>query len=72
MAHKEIEIDEALARRVMEQHRLESVDDAVDTALRRMDVSWPNVKPMTREEALAMEGIGWDGDLDEMRGRKSA
>jgi len=24
--------------------------------------------PMTREEALAMEGRGWDGDLDSMRG----
>lgn len=23
--------------------------------------------PMTKEEALAMEGVGWDGDLDEMR-----
>ena len=22
---------------------------------------------MTREEVLAMEGTGWDGDLDEMR-----
>lgn len=23
--------------------------------------------PMTREEMLAMQGTGWDGDLDEMR-----
>ena len=23
--------------------------------------------PMTKEEALAMQGVGWDGDLDEMR-----
>jgi hypothetical protein len=22
---------------------------------------------MTKEEALAMEGVGWAGDLDEMR-----
>ena len=22
---------------------------------------------MTKEEALAMQGVGWDGDLDEMR-----
>lgn len=25
------------------------------------------VVPMTKEEALAMQGVGWDGDLDEMR-----
>jgi hypothetical protein len=24
-------------------------------------------EPMTLEEALAMEGTGWDGDLAEMR-----
>ena len=25
------------------------------------------VVPMTKEEALAMRGVGWEGDLDEMR-----
>ena len=25
------------------------------------------IVPMTKEEALAMRGVGWDGDLDEMR-----
>jgi hypothetical protein len=25
---------------------------------------------MTREEALAMEGSGWEGDLDELRARE--
>ena len=25
------------------------------------------IVPMTREEALAMQGVGWEGDLDEMR-----
>ncbi len=24
---------------------------------------------MTKEQALAMEGSGWDGDLDEVRGK---
>jgi len=27
-----------------------------------------DVTPMTTEEALAMRGTGWEGDLDEMRG----
>ena len=25
------------------------------------------IVPMTKEEALAMQGVGWDGDLDELR-----
>ena len=25
------------------------------------------IVPMTKEEALAMQGVGWDGDLDEIR-----
>jgi Arc/MetJ family transcription regulator len=24
-------------------------------------------EPMSRDEALAMEGVGWSGDLDELR-----
>ena len=27
----------------------------------------PVDRPMTREEALAMRGSGWDGNLDQMR-----
>ena len=26
-----------------------------------------SILPMTKEEALAMRGFGWEGDLDEMR-----
>ena len=29
--------------------------------------STPSGEPMSREEALAMEGTGWSGDLDEFR-----
>jgi Arc/MetJ family transcription regulator len=35
---------------------------AVDLALRRLVG-----EPMSRDEALAMEGSGWSGDLDELR-----
>jgi Arc/MetJ family transcription regulator len=35
---------------------------AVELALRRLAG-----EPMSREEALAMEGTGWPGDLDELR-----
>jgi len=36
---------------------------AVELALRRLAG-----EPMSRVEALAMEGSGWSGDLDELRG----
>ncbi len=63
MSRTNIEIDDRLVGRVMERYRLPSKRAAVDFALRRLDV-----EPMTREEALAMRGTGWDGDLDELRG----
>jgi len=34
----------------------------VELALRRLAGD-----PMSRDEALAMEGAGWSGDLDELR-----
>jgi Arc/MetJ family transcription regulator len=62
MARTNIDLDDALVKRVMHDYHLPSKRAAVDFALRRLDL-----EPMTREEALAMQGTGWDGDLDEMR-----
>lgn len=63
MARTNVDIDDDLIGRVMRRHGLASKREAVDYALRRLDVT-----PMTREQALAMQGSGWDGDLDELRG----
>ena len=57
-----IEIDDDLVARAMRMYRLKSKREAVDLALRRLVA-----EPMTAEEARAMEGSGWTGDLDEMR-----
>ncbi len=57
-----IDIDDELIDRAMRVYRLHSKREAVDLALRRL-VS----EPMSDEEALAMEGSGWAGDLDEIR-----
>lgn len=57
-----IEIDEELAQRVMRRYGLGTKRAAVDLALRRLDVD-----PMDREEALAMRGSGWEGDLEALR-----
>ncbi len=59
MARTNIEIDEELVQRVMKRYGLPSKRAAVDFALRKTDVV-----PMTVEEALAMEGTGWSGDLE--------
>jgi Arc/MetJ family transcription regulator len=57
-----IDIDDELIDRAMRVYRLRSKREAVDLALRRL-VS----EPISDEEALAMEGSGWAGDLDEIR-----
>ena len=62
MSRTNIEIDERLVERAMRRYRLPTKRAAVDLALRRLVGD-----PMTLEEALAMEGTGWEGDLSELR-----
>ncbi len=57
-----IEIDDEVMRRVLETYGLRTKREAVDFALRRLLVD-----PMDTREALGMRGMGWAGDLDEMR-----
>ncbi|MDE0105361.1 MAG: hypothetical protein OXN89_23540 [Bryobacterales bacterium] len=47
---------------VRQRHKLRSWKAAVEEAVCRQAII-----PMTKEEALAMRGVGWGGDLDEMR-----
>jgi Arc/MetJ family transcription regulator len=63
MSRTNIDIDDDLIERVMQRYSLRTKREAVDFALRKLVR-----KPLTREEFLALEGIGWEGDLDEMRG----
>ena len=62
MSRTNIDIDDELVGWVMKKYRLSTKRDAVNFALRRL-----RSEPMTTEEALAMRGTGWEGDLDEMR-----
>jgi Arc/MetJ family transcription regulator len=62
MTRTNIEIDDRLIDRAIRLYRLRSKRDAVDLALRRLVG-----EPMSREEALGMEGVGWSGDLTEIR-----
>jgi Arc/MetJ family transcription regulator len=62
MARTNIDIDEGLLTEAMRRYGLHSKRAAVDLALRRLVG-----ESMTRDKALAMEGAGWEGDLDEIR-----
>jgi len=62
MSRTNIDIDDDLIQCVMTRYNLRTKREAVDYALRQVAP-----RRLTREEFLAFEGIGWDGDLDEMR-----
>ncbi len=65
MARTNIDIDEEACRRVMDRFNLTTMKDAVNLALRTLAI-----EPMTLEEARAMEGTGWEGDLTAMRAKR--
>jgi Arc/MetJ family transcription regulator len=62
MARTNIDIDNEVISKVMRRYGLSSKRAAVDLALRRLAG-----EPLSRDEALALEGSGWDADLDDVR-----
>ena len=62
MSRTNIDIDDVLVTTVMRRYGLRTKKEAVDLALRRLVGPVP-----TRDELMALEGSGWDGDLDELR-----
>jgi Arc/MetJ family transcription regulator len=67
MTRTNIDIDDELVARVMRRFGLPSKRAAVDMALRRL-----LGEPMTRDEILAMQGVGWSGDLEGLRRAETA
>jgi Arc/MetJ family transcription regulator len=61
-----IVIDGTLMDKVMRVYGFRSKREAVDYALRRL------VGSDDPRSILELEGIGWDGDLEEMRGDEIA
>jgi Arc/MetJ family transcription regulator len=62
MGRTNIDIDDELVAEAMRRYGLKTKKEAVDLALRRL------VGPRLSPEFLAgLEGIGWEGNLDEMR-----
>ena len=65
MTRTNIDIDDDLVAAAMRKYGLSSKREAVDLALRRLVGT-----PVTKEFLLSLEGMGWDGDLDQMRGAR--
>lgn len=62
MSRTNIDIDDELVEAAMLKYGLKTKKEAIDLALRRLVGP-----PPTREFLLDLEGIGWEGDLGEMR-----
>lgn len=62
MARTNIDIDDEACAEVMRRYQLRTKREAVNLSLKMVAGD-----PMTVEEALQMQGTGWEGDLDEMR-----
>jgi Arc/MetJ family transcription regulator len=62
MTRTNIDIDDGACRVVMERYHLATKREAVNFALRTLAA-----EPLDLDAALALEGSGWEGDLDEMR-----
>ena len=65
MSRVAIDIDDKACASVMRRFGLDSVEEAVNMALRMLSPT-----PMSLGEAQGMRGAGWVGDLDEMRAQR--
>lgn len=66
MSRTNVDVDDEACAEVMRRYRLRSKREAVNFALRTLAA-----EPFSVEEARRLRGTGWEGDLDEMRARRS-
>ena len=62
MARTNIDIDDRACAEVMRRYRLPTKRAAVNFALRTLAA-----EPLSVDEARALRGSGWEGDVDAMR-----
>lgn len=67
MARTNIDLDDELTAEVMRRFGVTTKKAAVDLALRRLLGT-----PLSREFLLGLEGVGWEGDLDQVRREQPA
>jgi Arc/MetJ family transcription regulator len=61
MGRTNVVVDDKLLKRAMELYGLRTKRETIDLALRRL------VGEYTPRDMLDLEGMGWEGNLDEMR-----
>ena len=66
MVRTNVNIDDAACAEVMRRYRLATKRDAINFALRTLAA-----EPASVDEARALRGIGWEGDLDAMRSHRT-
>jgi Arc/MetJ family transcription regulator len=66
MSRTNIDIDDDFCQQVMDRYHLTTKREAVNLALRRLAG-----EPLEVDEARALRGSGWDGDLEEMRASRA-
>lgn len=66
MARTNIDIDEDACREVMDRFQLATKREAVNLALRRLAG-----EALDLDDARALRGSGWEGDLDDMRASRA-
>lgn len=67
MGRTKIVIDEESCAEVMRRYHFRTKREAINFALRVVAS-----EPLNLEEARALRGSGWEGDLNDMRGTRDA
>ncbi len=66
MSRTSVDIDDRACAEVMRRYRLATKREAINLALRTLAA-----EPASVDEARALRGIGWEGNLDAMRSDRS-
>jgi Arc/MetJ family transcription regulator len=67
MTRTNIDVDDDASRTVMQRYNLSTKRDAVNLALRLVAA-----EALSVDDARAMRGSGWDGDLEELRSGRTS
>jgi Arc/MetJ family transcription regulator len=62
MSRTNVDLDDGACQAVMERYNLSTKREAVNFALRVVAA-----EPLDLDQARALRGSGWEGDLDELR-----
>ena len=67
MARTNIDVDDDACRTVMQRYHLSTKREAVNLALRLVAA-----EALSEEDARALRGSGWEGDLEELRSSRTS